>query len=596
MEKNVKAIIICIISVCLIGGLFILINSKKKEEPTPTPELVVEQVTISFDSDGAGTIQDKTIEKGNTISLPIPKKDGYDFIKWVNEEGNEVTNATVYNENTELKAIWEKKIIIVEEKKPVSIQVKPIIKYIVPETGRLIDLYNNGVLQNVFGLNKATLENQFTQAGFENATYYLDGNGALSISYPIFDISNGNYKDDYVVSNFGARNTINYFTNSNNYSTYKVPAENSKGSINDIADLLRDVFDVNVGDYTGFKYSGGSLSLFKELQYFKDETLYPNESYVTEYKKYDSQMLTSDFNQFEGLLDAIKNYTDNAGNSDNLFFAYSSDGQISAIQKVPVEKPKNIDTRETSLDGLSENEKNAITSMLGKFDPQYISLATNASDIPYSVIEEIASSTPDVTNGESRTFTADEINAATAIMSVIDNAFKSVTDAKGDHPTEFKLTDLNGDAGIIVKYTSTETSDLSFPSGSSDVTKSQKFKRKAALTLNGNDYKNSFVFNENPPAYVFKNTSEFGKSYFVPNDSLTRKFMGNNNSIINFINAVYQNTSSISFDHNIEYTMIISNTGKLTITHEGYGNDDYSAFSKYSVKNNNDGTYSFTEK
>ena len=591
MEKNVKTIIICIISVCLIGGLFILINSKKKEEPTPTKEQVVEQVTISFDSDGAGTIQDKIIKKGNTISLPIPEKDGYDFIKWVDEEGNEVTNTTVFNENTKLKAIWEKEIV---EVKP--IKVKKVIKYKIPETGKLIDLYNNGVLQKVFGLNRTTLENQFTRAGFENATYHLDGNGTLSISYPIYDISNGNYKEDYVVSNFGTRNTIYYFTNSNNYSAYKVPAEDSKGNVNNITGLLRDVFDYNSNNYNGFKYSGGSLSLFKRLDYFKDETLYPNESYITEYKKYDSRMYTSDFTQFEGLIDAIDQYQTNGGNLNNLYFSYTSGGEISAIQRLNVEKTINIDTRETSLDGLSENEKNAITSMLGKFDPPYISLATNASDIPYSVIEEIVGSTPDVPNGNYRTFTFDEINAAFAIWDVIYDAFSSVTDATGDHPTEFKLVDLYGDAGIVIKYISTDTSDLSFPGGNTDVTKSKKYKRKAALTLNGNDYKNNFDFNGNSPAYVFKNKNEFGKSYYVPNDTLTRKFMGNNTSINNFINAVYQNTSSISFDHNMEYTMNISNTGKLTITHEGYGNDNHSALSKFSVKKNNNGTYSFTEK
>ena len=161
MEKNIKAVIICIISICLIGGLFILINSKKKEEPTPTKEQVVEKVTISFNTDGAGTIQDITIEKGNTISLPMPKKDGYDFIKWVNEEGNKVTNTTIYNKNTKLKAIWEKNNTIVEEKKPVEVKpitnnevvrVRQVIKYNVPETGRLIDLDNNGVLQKIFGL------------------------------------------------------------------------------------------------------------------------------------------------------------------------------------------------------------------------------------------------------------------------------------------------------------------------------------------------------------------------------------------------------------------------------------------------------------
>ena len=233
----------------------------------------------------------------------------------------------------------------------------------IPANGNLIDLENKGILRDAYGLSRASLENKYTKDGFEGATYQLGANGALTVIYPKVDVANGVYGDSYKEADFKTQNSDNYFIDENTQIAYKVPTENLRGSINDIADLLRDVFDVNAGDYTGFKYSGGSLSLFKELQYFKDETLNPNESYVTEYKKYDSLMLTSDFTQFEGLLEAIENYTDNGGNSDNLFFAYSSDGQISAIQKVPVEKPKNIDTRETSLDGLSENEKNAITSI-----------------------------------------------------------------------------------------------------------------------------------------------------------------------------------------------------------------------------------------
>ena len=283
---------------------------------------------------------------------------------------------------------------------------------------------------------------------------------------------------------------------------------------------MRDVFDVDAGNYAGFKYSNGGISLFKALSYFKDETINPNESYtdIKDFGSVTEDMVSRDFGQFEGLVEAIDTYKTNGGLLENLKCTYSSDGKMMLTQRKLVEKNQDVST---NLDTL---QNSVITSMLGKFGTTY-SWGTSASDIPYSVIDEIANSTPDQANENDRTFSLEETETAAAIKDAIDAAFSSVTDANGNAPTEFKLVNLNGDSGIIIKYTSTEEEELSFPGGVKDLTKSQKFNRIPADTLDSNDYKNNFVFNGNPPAYVYQNKNLYGKSYYVAKEITVRQLI-----------------------------------------------------------------------
>lgn len=64
-------------------------------------------VSVSFDADldfGASNI---TLEKGNTIILPMtPFKEGYIFCGWVDENGNLIVNNYILNNDIVIKALW----------------------------------------------------------------------------------------------------------------------------------------------------------------------------------------------------------------------------------------------------------------------------------------------------------------------------------------------------------------------------------------------------------------------------------------------------------------------------------------------------------
>lgn len=73
-------------------------------------EKVVENVTISFDTNGGNKLNDITTTKGSSIKFPTnPTKDGYDFKGWTLKNGSSVNESTKFNENTTLYASWSKK-------------------------------------------------------------------------------------------------------------------------------------------------------------------------------------------------------------------------------------------------------------------------------------------------------------------------------------------------------------------------------------------------------------------------------------------------------------------------------------------------------
>lgn len=65
-----------------------------------------ETITISFNT---GDIKNIAVEKGTIVLLPVdPIKEGYIFAGWLNQNDNIVTEKTVINEDTTLKALWIK--------------------------------------------------------------------------------------------------------------------------------------------------------------------------------------------------------------------------------------------------------------------------------------------------------------------------------------------------------------------------------------------------------------------------------------------------------------------------------------------------------
>ena len=471
----------------------------------------------------------------------------------------------------------------------------------VPHEGNLIDLYDNGLLESAYGLSRTSLENRYTKAGFEAATYQIGANGVLSVTYPTVDVADGIYSSDFNSDkiDFTTPNSDNYFINESTQEAYKVPDENLKDSVQRISGLLKDVFGkTDLSAYSGFKYAGGNLSLYEKFKVLgKDETVL-NESFE-EKGTVTANLVEKDFGQFgTGLTDAISAYITGGGSYDKLKYTYKSDGTLTITQSINVNKEKNIDTRNTAISNLSDVQKAAITDMLGKFTGANYSFGSQyASEIGYDVIEEIAGSTADTANGHGRTFNENEIKAAQAIKSVIDAQYNAIPDEDKTKttPDSFKLVDISGDGGLIVKYTSTETEDGNFPTATSS--RNTTYKRNAKEVLSANDYTNGYTINGSAPAYVFKNKDDYGKSYYVANDLLNRAFKGDNQQVIDFIKAVFpDDTQSMTFDSNAEYKMSISQKGELTLSHNVNDSTKFpvqTAATGYTAKRNDDGSYMY---
>ena len=106
---------IIFLAIVLIGlgiMLFKKIYNGKKDNTTTTTETttvrVIEQVTLSFDSNGGDKVLDTVVVKGEKASLPIASRKGYVFVKWIDEEGKDVTDSTTFDKDTKLKAVWKK--------------------------------------------------------------------------------------------------------------------------------------------------------------------------------------------------------------------------------------------------------------------------------------------------------------------------------------------------------------------------------------------------------------------------------------------------------------------------------------------------------
>lgn len=67
-----------------------------------------EIVKINFNTDGGNEIKGLIFEKGKGIILPNnPKKDGFVFGGWVDENGNSITKDSIINGNMTIKAVWK---------------------------------------------------------------------------------------------------------------------------------------------------------------------------------------------------------------------------------------------------------------------------------------------------------------------------------------------------------------------------------------------------------------------------------------------------------------------------------------------------------
>lgn len=101
-EKNMKktkvdkkTIIIIVLMLILILVILFLIFGRNGK------------YTITFDTNGGTLITAIEVKNNEIVKLPeAPKKEGYKFVGWTNEEGKVITKGTKVNNDTTLKAEW----------------------------------------------------------------------------------------------------------------------------------------------------------------------------------------------------------------------------------------------------------------------------------------------------------------------------------------------------------------------------------------------------------------------------------------------------------------------------------------------------------
>ena len=65
-----------------------------------------EQVKLTFISDGQ-VVEEKGIDKNSSTTFPEVSKKGYSFVKWIDSNGNTLTEQTKFNSNTTITAVYE---------------------------------------------------------------------------------------------------------------------------------------------------------------------------------------------------------------------------------------------------------------------------------------------------------------------------------------------------------------------------------------------------------------------------------------------------------------------------------------------------------
>lgn len=93
VKKSLMGLLAIICLVCLVGC-----GCQKAK---------TEKYTITFDTNGGSKISSITFEKGEKVSLPIPTREGYEFLGWF--DGDEkITKVSQITKDVKLVAKWEK--------------------------------------------------------------------------------------------------------------------------------------------------------------------------------------------------------------------------------------------------------------------------------------------------------------------------------------------------------------------------------------------------------------------------------------------------------------------------------------------------------
>ena len=145
-------------------------------------------VTITFDSNGGSSVNSQEIAYNSSLSsLPTTTKTGYVLVGWFDslQNGNEITNETVFTENTTIYAVWEKQQIKV--KLNISGQITEITRNYGDALGNLTNPVKDGYTfegwykdeaytQKVESTYMITDENLTLYARFEKITQPIEDN------------------------------------------------------------------------------------------------------------------------------------------------------------------------------------------------------------------------------------------------------------------------------------------------------------------------------------------------------------------------------------------------------------------------------------
>lgn len=155
--------------------------------------------TVKFNAnyEGAKPISDKNFVVGKLMTgLPVPSREGYSFICWIDAFGEEYTSATVMpNENLNLKARWEKIISSYSDEyvsfKPAS--AGPRDQSLTLEWEGQVDkfVYVEITSDDLGGVSKVGTTNNFTLRTMESMEYKVNSGYTWAWYQGDFDTPNG---------------------------------------------------------------------------------------------------------------------------------------------------------------------------------------------------------------------------------------------------------------------------------------------------------------------------------------------------------------------------------------------------------------------
>ena len=139
-------------------------------------EVGKKEFKLNFNANGSSeTVAAKRVCNGDTVELPTPKRDGYAFEGWEDENGNVYTGAfTMPIGDVTLKAIWKEEVAYA-----IYSATDTSLRFVrTADTIKVGDMYNGRVVTNLF-------------TGFEEAVYTSEN------QVPWYD---GNYYNDRIVT------------------------------------------------------------------------------------------------------------------------------------------------------------------------------------------------------------------------------------------------------------------------------------------------------------------------------------------------------------------------------------------------------------